>query len=285
MADRDRERRPERAILAAFGLATLGAIGFALVFSLGGQVQLEGVCLALAFAGLGYGLATWGRRLLPRGPWVEEHEPFEPPPAERAAFEDELERDTRPVARRRLLGGSLGLALGSLGLAALFPLRSLGPRPPAWLSTTPWRAGARLVTKEGELVRAADLEPGELLTVFPEGFTEAGDAPVLLIRVDPAQLVLPGDRAGWAPDGLVAYSKLCTHLGCAVGLYEQESQRLFCPCHESAFDVLRAAQPLAGPATRPLPQLPVRVDTDGHVRAAGGLSDPPGPEYWTRGRS
>ena len=275
-----RQRDPELAAAAAFALASLAALGFAAVYWFGGQPQLEGVLLAASFAGLAYGLATWARHLLPPGPFVEEHEPFEPSAGERVAFEDELERDTRPVTRRRLLGTTLGLAAGSLGLAFLVPLRSLGPRPPAALFSTPWRTGVRMVTKEGRALQADAIEVGEVVTVFPEGHTDAGDAPAVLLRVDPAELALPGERAGWAPRGLLAYSKLCTHLGCAVGLYEQESQRLFCPCHQSAFDVLRGAHPLAGPATRPLPQLKVVVGRDGFVRAGGDFSGPPGPAFW-----
>ena len=280
MAD-PRRPRAERTILAAFGLTTLASVGFAAVYALGGQVQLEGVLLGLAFAGLGVGFATWTRDLLPHGPWVEEHEAFEPTPRERLSFEDELERDIQPVGRRRLLMRLLGLALGSLGLAALFPLRSLGPRPPDWLYATPWRSGVRMVTEDGVPVLAKDIQPGQVVTVFPEGHTDAGNAPTVLTRVDPALLSLPAGRAGWTPGGLVAYSKLCTHLGCPVGLYEKESQRLFCPCHQSAFDILNAATPLSGPATRPLPQLPVQIGPDGVLRAGGAFSDTPGPEFWS----
>src|SRR5262245_37745734 len=165
MADPKRPRA-ERTILAAFWLTSLASAGFATVYALGGQVQLEGALLGLAFAGLAVGFAIWARDLLPQGPFVEEHEPFEPSLRERIAFEDELEQDIQPVGRRRALLRFLGLALGSLGLAALFPLRSLGPRPPGWLYATPWRSGVRMVTEDGVPVRAVDIESGDLITVF-----------------------------------------------------------------------------------------------------------------------
>jgi ubiquinol-cytochrome c reductase iron-sulfur subunit len=277
-----RPTRPERRIAAAFGLTAGAAVGFAVVYSLGGQVQLEGVLLALAFAGLAYGLALWARDLMPNGPFVEEHEPFASTPGERAAFAAEFEQDVRAISRRRLLGRALTLAVGALGTALLFPIRSLGPRPGQALYHTPWQAGAQAVTADGQAVRAADLATGSVLTVFPQGYTEAGDAAALLIRVDPGALHPPPERVGWSPDGLVAHSKLCTHAGCPVGLYEQGSSLLFCPCHQSVFDLLDGARPISGPAARPLPQLPIEITPDGYVRARADFDGPVGPGFWRR---
>jgi ubiquinol-cytochrome c reductase iron-sulfur subunit len=277
-----RPARPERRIAAAFGLTAAAAAGFAAVYWLGGQVQLEGVLLAAAFAGLAYGLGAWARHLMPQGPFVEEHEPFASPDRERVAFAAEVEQDTRAISRRRLLGRALTLAVGALGAALLFPVRSLGPRPGGALYHTPWQAGAPAVTADGQPVRAADLAVGSVLTVFPQGHVEAGDAAALLVRVDPAALRPLPQRAGWSPDGLVAHSKLCTHAGCPVGLYEQGSNLLFCPCHQSVFALLEGARPIAGPATRPLPQLPIEVGDDGYVRARGDFDGPVGPGFWSR---
>jgi ubiquinol-cytochrome c reductase iron-sulfur subunit len=272
--------RPERRIAAAFGLTAACAAGFAVVYALGGQTQVEGVLLAVAFAGLAYGLGAWAARLMPQGPFVEEHEPFASPRAERAAFAAEFEQDVQAISRRRLLGRALTLAVGALGAALLFPVRSLGPRPGGSLLHTPWRAGAQVVTADGRPVRAGDLAEGGILTVFPAGHTAAGDAAALLVRVDPAALP-PGQAAG-PPDGLLAHSKLCTHAGCPVGLYEQGSSLLFCPCHQSVFDLLDGARPVAGPATRPLPRLPIEVTADGLVRARGDFEGPVGPGFWGR---
>jgi ubiquinol-cytochrome c reductase iron-sulfur subunit len=121
------------------------------------------------------------------------------------------------------------------------------------------------------------------LTVFPEGHTGSADSQTVLIRVDTSTLQpLPG-RESWSPDGYLAYSKICTHAGCPVGLYEQSSNSLFCPCHQSVFDVLEGAKPIAGPATRPLPQLPLEIGADGFLRAQGDYIEPVGPGFWNEG--
>jgi ubiquinol-cytochrome c reductase iron-sulfur subunit len=277
-----RPARPERRVAAAFGLTAAAAAGFAVVYSLGGQVQLEGVLLAVAFAGLAYGLGAWAARLMPQGPFVEEHEPFGSPRGEQAAFAAEFEQDVEAISRRRLLGRALTLAVGTLGAALLFPVRSLGPRPGRALQRTAWQAGVQAVTADGRPVRAADLAVGSVLTVFPQGNTEAGDVAALLVRVEPGDPRPSGAAAGPSPGGLVAHSKLCTHAGCPVGLYERGSSLLFCPCHQSVFALLEGARPIAGPATRPLPRLPVEVTADGYVRARGDFDGPVGPGFWSR---
>src|SRR5690606_26047816 len=105
-----------------------------------------------------------------------------------------------------------------------------------------------------------------------------------LIRVDPDELRLPPERAEWAPEGLVAYSKICTHVGCPVGLYRETTHELLCPCHQSTFDVLRGARPVFGPATRSLPQLPITIDDEGYVVAISDYTEPVGPSFWNRER-
>jgi ubiquinol-cytochrome c reductase iron-sulfur subunit len=277
-----RRARPERRIAAAFALTAAAAVGFAAVYWLGGQTQLEGVLLAVAFAGLAYGLGAWSARLMPQGPFVEEHEPFGSSRHQRAAFAAEFEEDLQAISRRRFLGRALALAVGALGAALLFPLRSLGPRPSRALYQTPWQGGAPAVTADGRPVRAADLAVGSVLTVFPRGHVDAGDAAALLVRVDPGALRPPPELGGWSPDGLVAHSKLCTHAGCPVGLYEQGSNLLFCPCHQSVFDLLDGARPISGPAARPLPQLPIEITPEGYVQASGDFEGPIGPGFWSR---
>jgi ubiquinol-cytochrome c reductase iron-sulfur subunit len=174
----------------------------------------------------------------------------------------------------------LGAALAALGVVLLFPIRSLGPSPGRSLLRTAWRRGSRVVTPEGEPVAAEALPVGGVLTVFPEGHTDAADSQAILIRVDPAALTPPPGRQGWAPGGNLAYSKICTHAGCPVGLYEDRTGQLFCPCHQSAFDVLGGARPIAGPATRSLPQLPLAIDDEGYLQAGGDFSEPVGPATW-----
>ena len=139
-----------------------------------------------------------------------------------------------------------------------------------------------MVTPESRLLRPEDVPVNTVVTVFPEGNTDAADSQTLLIHLP------DGDEAPGGPEdsveGLVAFSKVCTHAGCPVGLYQAETRELFCPCHQSVFDVLAGAEPTGGPATRPLPQLPIGVDDDGYLVARDDFPEPIGPGYWNRGR-
>ena len=177
----------------------------------------------------------------------------------------------------------LALAGAALAAAMVAPIRSLGPRPAKGATTTPWQHRRRAVTADGTPVRAASIPLGGLVTIFPEHAVDDPNGPAVLVRVRTRDLDLPADRSGWAPGGLVAYSKVCTHAGCPVGLYQAESQTLLCPCHQSVFDVLRAARPVAGPAGWALPQLPLEIDDDGVVRSSGDFSSPVGPGWWKEG--
>jgi ubiquinol-cytochrome c reductase iron-sulfur subunit len=174
---------------------------------------------------------------------------------------------------------------GALGLALLLPVLSLGPAPGDTLKVTPWARGKRVVDEEGELVELNQVPEDGFLTVFPEGNEGAADAQALLIRVRPGSLKLPPERLAGVPEGThVAYSKICTHAGCPVGLYRAESQSLLCPCHQSQFDVADGAKPFFGPAARPLPQLPLGVDEEGILVAQGDFSEPVGPAFWDMNR-
>ena len=278
--ERIRTRRAGRYAALAFGLSGLCSVGLTLIYAMGGQVQAEGALIGGAMAGLAIGFVLWGKHLMPRGPFVEERELLRPDPEEVAVLETDLLAAGQGIERRRFLFRMLLWALGALGVAAVFPIRSLGPAPKSSLFRTPWRRGVKVVTPEGLAVKATDLPVGGILTIFPAGHTDAADAQAVLIRIDPAALApLPG-RETWSPGGLIAYSKICTHAGCPVGLYEQVSQRLFCPCHQSVFDVLDGARPTAGPATRALPQLPLAIGTDGGLVAGGDFSAPVGPGFW-----
>ncbi|WP_067172038.1 QcrA and Rieske domain-containing protein [Microtetraspora niveoalba] len=273
----------DRLVAAAFALTVLGAVFFAAVYVLGNRTQLLGLALFLAFAGLAAGFAVWAGRLLPQGPYVEEREAMISPPEARRVFASELDRDQEPVVRAALPRRMLMLALGTLAVAFLFPIRSLlfsGPTPWRALGRTAWRDGVRIVDAEGRPLRPSDIARGGIVTVFPEGRVKDDHAMTVLVRVDPARLALPGGRGAWTVDGVVAYSKICTHAGCPVALYVQTAEQLVCPCHQSVFDVLKGAPPVAGPAARPLPQLPIGVDAEGMLVARGDFPAPVGPGYW-----
>ena len=278
------ERRHEVVVAAGFWVAAAAAVGLGVVYWRGGQPQLEGVLLAAGAGGLAVGMITWAHRLLPQGPEVEDRERFVMAGAspDEQAFEADLSRGGA-ISRRRLILRSLGGSVVAFGLALLFPVRSLGPAPSdAELDNTPWEAGKSLVNADGTAVRADAVPLDGLVTVFPEGAVNSESAQAVLVRVDPGLIrALPG-RQDWAPGGLVAYSKVCTHAGCPVGLYEAASHQLLCPCHQSTFDVLDGARPVFGPAAARLPQLPLTIGPDGVVRAAGGFSEPPGPSFWNR---
>jgi ubiquinol-cytochrome c reductase iron-sulfur subunit len=151
------------------------------------------------------------------------------------------------------------------------------------LVASPWRRGTPLVDVEGQPIAADALDAGGFLTAFPAGADiDATGSPIVVVRVDPRQLRLPEARRAWAPDGLVAYSKICTHAGCPVGLYEQQTHHLLCPCHQSQFDITHEAEVIFGPAKRPLPQLPITVDSEGYLIARSDFTEPVGPSFWER---
>ena len=149
------------------------------------------------------------------------------------------------------------------------------------MDETPWRDGLKLVTQDGRPVRVDEVPVGGLVTVFPEGHPDSADGQAVLVRVDPELLNPQRGREDWSPEGFLAYSKICTHAGCPVGLYQAQSYELFCPCHQSSFDVLEQARPTFGPAAAPLPQLPLRIE-GAFLEARGDFSEPVGPTFWRR---
>jgi ubiquinol-cytochrome c reductase iron-sulfur subunit len=300
--------RVELGAAACFFVAMVAAVALAVVYWEGGQNQAEGILLAIVTGGIGLGIVLWAKHFMPGGEVVEEREPLPSTQAEVDAFRRDYEAGSRAVqlkdvapgegeeqgetadrasvrSRRLLLTSAVG-ALAAFGAALLFPIRSLGPRPGGGLKRTAYaRGGLRVVRSDGTALRPDDLERDGVLTVWPEGHTDDADAPTLLIRTRDSQDFRPREgREGWTVEGVVAYSKLCTHVGCPVGLYQAEEGLLLCPCHQSTFDVLDGARPVFGPAARSLPQLPLDVDDEGYLVASGDFSDPVGPGFWDRGR-
>lgn len=278
--------------LVCFALTAVGAAGFAVAYVLDLGVGALGGTIGGAFASLALGLALWARRLDALEPeYVEERAVGPVPPAEYSAFREGLAGPDLP--RSGLLWATLGLAGTALGGAALFPLRSLylppgeegvesARSPDEILSTTAWRGGTRLVTEEKLPIRPEDLDYGSVLTALPEGLEvrEHVDTTTVLVRIPEDELDLPAERRQWVVNGVVAYSKLCTHAGCVVGLYADDYRQLLCPCHQSVFDARRAADPIAGPASRPLPQLPLAVDDEGYLVALGDFTAPVAAGWW-----
>ncbi len=271
-------------VVLALSLSIVAGLALAVVYSLGGQPQLEGLLLAVSLLGIGVGMVIWAKRFLPNDEVEEERHPLASEPEEVADVAREVARGEEAIGSRRLIVGLIAGGLGALGLALLFPVRSLGPRPGRGLFRTEMAEGRRLVTAEKKPVRPDDVPISGVLTVWPEGHEEAADSSTLLIRVEDESLFREGVKRAWTVGPVVAYSKLCTHTGCPVGLYQAEEHLLLCPCHQSTFEVLAGARPIFGPATRALPQLPMGVDEDGFLVAKGDFEHPVGPGFWNRSR-
>ena len=270
-------------VVGALLLAAIAAVvGLAVVYATGGQGQVEGGLLGVALAALAVALGMWARPFLPQGPVEEDRPVLGSSAEERAAVAAEFDRGERTVLNRRVLLTLVVGAFGAVGAVALFPLRSLGPDVLPDLRRTAWRAGSRVVDESGQPVATDDVPVNGVITVFPEGVTDEQrpDTQTLLLRVGPGVLRAQPGREDWTPEGFVAFSKVCTHAGCPVGLYQEETHQLVCPCHQSVFDVTDAATPVFGPATRPLPQLPLRIE-GGFLVAADGYQEPIGPAFWS----
>ncbi len=264
---------------------------FAAVYALGAQIQLAAAMLVLGFGSLAAAMVVWERRLMPGRVSIEDRGSL-PSGEEKndAAAQTLLAGADAIVGRRTWLVRLFGGAIAALGVGALFPLRSFAPRLTGidQLSHTSWKFGIRLVREDGTAVRASDLENDSILTVFPEGrvgpqfIDEMANDATVLVRVPPAELALPPARATWGPQGLLAFSKVCTHAGCPVALYRAKARQLFCPCHQSTFDVRTGGGRIFGPAARGLPQLPIAIAPDGTLHALGDYPEPIGPGYWER---
>ncbi|HLN06679.1 MAG TPA: ubiquinol-cytochrome c reductase iron-sulfur subunit [Acidimicrobiales bacterium] len=286
-------RRAEMLAGAAFLLGAAAFAGFGAAYWQNYSNFWLGTTLGLGFAGAGAGMVVWGKYLMPRGPFSEARHSLVSTEAQREVFiEDFASRGKVAIERRGFLVKALGLASGILGVVLAFPLiRSLGPLPKKSLYKTAWRSGSYLVDITGRKIKAGDLEIGGFVTVFPETDIGGAYSQTMLIRVDPPSasgyMTPPArfqpERDTWAPQGYIAFSKVCTHAGCPVGLYEELTKQMLCPCHQSLFIVSDAATPIFGPAPRPLPQLPLYIDHAGYFRAQDGYNEPVGPGFWERG--
>jgi len=286
-------RRIELVVAALLGVAALGACGFVVVYVVDADTQLLGLTFGLGLMALAVAAVIAGRALVPQETEAEERPGFTDPDARARAEREARElhrvvaRGGEGVSRRRLLGAAAGAAGAAVGAAIVVPLASLGPEVGDRLRESPWADGVPLVDENGLAVPASHLETGSFLTAFAKGADpESLAASVVVVRVDPSDLELPSDRSDWAPDGIMAFSKICTHAGCAINLFRSPlypplspGPALVCPCHYSTFDVLRGGTVVFGPAGRPLPQLPLRIEGGGNLVAAGPLSGNVGPAW------
>jgi ubiquinol-cytochrome c reductase iron-sulfur subunit len=308
--DMAQAKRAERVVATCFIIATLAGLGFIFSYVFFHTGTLTGVAhsnwalggtLSLVFLGLGVGATIWVRRIMPDVELTEQRKPLRSSPEDRAAFAETFEEGAdasqfvkRPILRRTLIAATLPVAA-----APILLLRDLGPLPGTSLDHTVWRKGMRLLVygPNTPITPAEFSSPGGMITVVPDGFQDdfnaLAKAACIIIKFAPGQIVFTSEPhpvdgftvQNWTRDNIVAYSKICTHVGCPAALYEQTTHHILCPCHQSTFDAARGAKVIFGPATRPLPQLPITVDSQGYLVAQSDFSEPVGPSFWERGPS
>ena len=300
-------KRAERQVASMFLLSAFGTV--LLIFSfffipddvfvfvpiLGNQNAHQlglGLGMAISLFFIGMGAIHWAKTLMPDTEVVAQRHEFRSPDSDRKDFVSAVKEGAAAagLGRRSLIKRSLGAALGLSALSPLILLRDLGPLPGKELEKTTWKSGTYLVTDPGNRrIKASDLEVGAVAQVLPEiedpehrKLSDIAKDAVLLIRLRPQEFNLEPDRLAMTHDGIIAFSKICSHMGCAVALYEQQTKHLLCPCHQSTFDVTRAAKVIFGPAARPLPQLDITIDNEGYLVARQPFSEPVGPSFWER---
>ena len=280
------KRRAENVVLLLLAAVVLGAVGFIVFYVAYPDTQLLGLTIGLALAFAGAAAIVAGKAVVPQET-AEEERGAHGDPEEQRQVEGIIAESGEGVSRRRLLIGAAGTAGATVGAAALFPAASLGPNIGEFIYQTPWKRGRRVVDEAGFPISAEDVKLGTFLSGFPEGASKAElGSPIIIVRVRREDLSLSADREAGAPEGILAFSKICPHAGCAVSMYQtplyepvEPPNALVCPCHYSTFDPGRGGHLLFGPAGRDLPQLPLAIATDRTLIAAGDFYDPIGPSY------
>lgn len=284
------DERPDPRAELCVALLLIAAVilftGFVVFYVADRNTQLLGLCVGLGLVLAGAASALAGKRVVIQEKATEEYKDYGDR-EEQILVEDHLVEGKVGVTRRRLLFSSLAAVGAALGAAAVVPLASLGPRVGEKVYDTPWSAGKKVVDENGQPITVDTLAPGEFITAFPAGASKEDiGSPLVLVRLKEDEMELPEDRAHSAPEGYVAYSKICTHAGCAVSLFRyptfperQPGPALVCPCHYSTFNPADGGKVIFGPAGRPLPQLPLRVAGDGSLEAAGTFYEAIGPSY------
>ena len=252
-----------------------------------------GLGITLGLFGIGVGAVHWAKTLMPDAEVSEERHLTRGTEDVRAAAVEiiRLADQESGFSRRKLIRRTLYGALALFPIPAIVLFSDLGPSPKDSLRHTMWGKGKLRLTRDpdGTPIKASDVQIGSVFHVIPEGLVdleapdllnEKAKAAVLLVRLDPSEITQK--QRDWGYDGIVAYSKICTHVGCPVALYEQHTHHLLCPCHQSTFDLANDCAVVFGPASRPLPQLKIEVDAEGYLVAPGDFAEPVGPSFWER---
>lgn len=313
--DERAEKRAERQVAGLYGLSMVFTFLFVvsyfafkvgddptIVAGFGASTVALGTTLGLALLCIGMGTIQWARKLM------SDHEIVEMRHPARSSDEDREETlaalaaggEESGIGRRPLIRNSLFGAMGLLGVPAVVMLRDLGPLPGDKLEHTIWTGGMRLVRDVvGTPIRPSDMEIGDLINGAPEALfpTEENGYPeiegvelqvekakgaIIIVKMEPGDIKAPAERADWSVGGVLCYSKICTHVGCPISLYERTTHHVLCPCHQSTFDLSDGAKVVFGPAARPLPQLPLALDDEGYLVAQSDFTEPVGPSYWER---
>ncbi|MGX1474002.1 UNVERIFIED_CONTAM: ubiquinol-cytochrome c reductase iron-sulfur subunit [Streptomyces canus] len=301
-------RRSERTVAMLFTVSMLATVGFIasyvgiphdksiFVFPIGHINALNfalGLTLGLALFAIGAGAVHWARTLMSDEEIADERHPIEASPEVREKVHADFKQGAKESAlgRRKLIRNTMFGALALFPLSGVMLLRDLGPLPGTKLRHTMWRKGLQLVNMNtNEPLRPSDVAVGSLTFAKPEGLeehdeefqTEIAKAALMIIRIQPDD-IKDKRELEWSHEGIVAYSKICTHVGCPISLYEQQTHHVLCPCHQSTFDLSDGARVIFGPAGHALPQLRIGVNDQGYLEALGDFEEPVGPAFWERG--
>lgn len=303
-------KRAERQVAIMFGVSILSILGAIIAYikipnttlvyippfgPVNANHVTVGTLFGLGIFLIGAGAIHWAKKLMPDVEVSEERHSYTSSPEDKAAFGQVIRegKEASGFGEYKLIRRTL------LGAMALFPLpllvflRDLGPMPGTKLRETIWEKDIALVTDATyRKIRPEDIPVGGLVNAVPENLLEVeehegnlnqrGKASIILVRIDPANIVSQQGE-GWDYQGIVAYSKICTHVGCPISLYQQRTHHLLCPCHQSTFDLSDSGNVVFGPAARRMPQLPITIDAEGYLVAQSDFQEPIGPSFWERG--
>jgi ubiquinol-cytochrome c reductase iron-sulfur subunit len=305
--------RATRQVATYFGLVPVLAIGFAVIyFAMPGDWFFDfgplranarnlglGLTFGLALLFIGIGAVQWARTLMDDQEMVEYRHGATSKPEDVAWIATQMDNvvDESKLTRRKIIGRTLIAALATIFLPMLVGLADLGPWPTKkkraeTIENTIWEEGIRLVHDiTFEPIKPDDIEIGQLINAEPANLQELhgsefqiekAKAAIIIVRMDPNTITIPESRQDWQIGGILCYSKICTHVGCPISLWEQTTHHLLCPCHQSTFDLGNSGVVVFGPAARALPQLPITTDAEGYLVAQRGFDVPVGPSYFER---
>ncbi|MEU4271179.1 Rieske 2Fe-2S domain-containing protein [Streptomyces sp. NPDC026092] len=301
-------RRSERAVAFMFTLSMLATVGFiasyvifpvdkiVYIWPFGRVSALNfslGLTLGAALFFIGAGAVHWARTLMSDVEIADERHPIQASPETKAKVMADFAAGAAEsgMGRRKLIRNTMFGALTLVPLSGIVLLRDMGPLPEKKLRSTLWANGKQLINMNThEPLRPEDVAVGSLTFAMPEGLTEhdhdfqvqIAKAALMIVRIQPED-IKDKRELEWSHEGIVAFSKICTHVGCPISLYEQQTHHVLCPCHQSTFDLSDGARVIFGPAGHALPQLRIGVNDKGNLEALGDFDEPVGPAFWERG--